>query len=819
VSGGLGRLLVAVEKYMRFLNQLFFVAISVAFVACSENSSDAEDSISSSVDSSSDSSSSANISGSSSSLSVGDSLSSSALFSSSSVHIDTVVTWVGNSSLKINEILPGNVSWKDDLGDDPGWVELYNSSNSPVNLEGYSLVEKTSKPRKWVFGKETVPAKGYRIVFCSKRGIATPLSGTDSDSAHYRTHTNWKLEDDGGSVYLIDSTFGIRDSANYPALATGVSWGLVGGTWKYFSTPTPEADNSASSAYSGMATVPVFGTSGGFYADPVTVTPPTAESGEEVRCTFDGSAPTAETAEMVSSITLDTNTVVRCAAFENDRITNKVITNTYFIGESVSLPVVSIAVDPYDMFDSLNGYYRQGVEYCSEPCYTANYWKDIVLPIHVEYYAKGSSSTSKAFEVDAGLSIVGGWSRYNPKKSVSISMHEEYQTGRFVYPIFATRPDDDMFRAFNLRNNGNRYYFDYIEDALGTSLLEGSGIPYQRSRQVVVFYNGKYYGIHDMREKLNEYFAETNYDADPDAVESVKQVKKEITANGGTVDGYKELLSFVSSANFSDSGSVNYSKIRTMLDVGEFADYMASEIYYHNGDWPDNNVRAYRNGSDSLWKFISFDLDHGFYFRWVVSGFDAENTNMFDWIAKGGPTGCNDDGCFAQIFNKLILNPDFKRLFINRSAVMLSYYFEPSRVTSAIDAMVATIPSSEITRDKARWNRWQEPETDGSSLKSFANARIDQVKPEYRDKFSLGEDVTLSIKSSGSGSVRVEGMILPGSTASSTNYTGTFFSGTQMQLLAVPASSASFSSWNDGNKDNPRLISLTEDAAYTATFK
>jgi hypothetical protein len=45
-----------------------------------------------------------------------------------------------------------------------------------------------------------------------------------------------------------------------------------------------------------------------------------------------------------------------------------------------------------------------------------------------------------------------------------------------------------------LRNNGNRFVSDYIADAAGGAMLEGAGVDYQRSRQVIVFYDGVYWG-------------------------------------------------------------------------------------------------------------------------------------------------------------------------------------------------------------------------------------------------------------------------------------------------------------------------------------
>jgi hypothetical protein len=64
------------------------------------------------------------------------------------------------------------------------------------------------------------------------------------------------------------------------------------------------------------------------------------------------------------------------------------------------------------------------------------------------------------------------------------------------------------------------------------------------------------------------------------------------------------------------------------------------------------------------------------------------------------------------------------------------------------------------------------------------------------------------------GTVLVDGMKLP-----STSYQGKFFTGTQMQLQAVPAAGRVFSGWSDGVNENPRLVDVTSNLNITAQFK
>lgn len=744
--------------------------------------------------------------------------------SSSSEEVRCDAFWQGNSTILINEILPGNIDWLDDQGNDPGWVELYNSSAEPVSLRGLALVKETSRPRKWVFGDDTIPAKGFRIVFASKRDLPTPLAGDDSDSLHFRSHTSWKLKDSGGSLFLVGENCGVLDSISYPALDGGISWGKTPEGWKYFATPTPEKDNAKSDGFEGFVSTPVFESSGGFYRDSVVLVPPSAESGAVVRCTFDGSAPGDSTEEMREVKILKSNTVVRCAAFQSGLITNKVVTNTYFIDETVKMPVVAICVD--SVF-----FRKHYVQTLANSPSTADpnktgLFADVEFPIHVEYFAEGSESSEKAWEADAGISLMGNYSRLERKKSVAIKMGEEYNSGWLSYPLFETRKaTNSRYKAFNLRNNGNRFVSDYIEDAMGGAILEGSGVDYQRSRQVVVFYNGNYWGIHDMRERFNKNFVETNYGYDASSVNLVKHINRTVTASNGTTDDYENLLAFVAQSDLSGENNAAYEQIKAQMDVGNFADYMAAEIYSHNGDWPNNNVRAWKS-PEQTWKFMVYDLDHGYDWTWATNDF-GQSTNMFDWIRNGGSNSgkcfsSTSGECFHTLYVKLIQNPDFRRLFINRSAMMLENYLNAANVEKTVDAMVGTIDADEMTRDIKKFeqsNRYYSNSCgggfskSGSCIKSWAASRDGTVHDEYVEEFGLGEDISVSIVAQGKGSVSLEGKTLPNP------FTGKFFGGNAMELLAVPVSGAKFVSWEDGSTSNPRLVNPVDGVAYVAIFE
>ena len=569
----------------------------------------------------------------------------------------------------------------------------------------------------------------------------------------------------------------------------------------------------------------------GFYSN-LTIEPPTPTKGGQIYCTFDGSFPTQGSQQITQAMQITKNTVVRCSEFTSLRCNNP------------NFNQMSMGGNQTDNNNSK----------CSEPCYKANFWCEDSLPVHVEYFEKGSSTTEKTWEIDAGISLIGNWSRYKPKKSVAIKMdNDEWGDKVLKYSFFKTRPEAKKMKSFNLRNNGNRFWTDYIGDAMMTSLMEGTDVDYQRSLQVVVFYNGEYFGIHDLRERLNRSFVETNYGIDSKSINMINIKGNSAEASGtkgASADEYKNIANQIINGNFAGDNNQSYEQIKQKVNMNSFAQYMLAEFYFHNGDWPENNIRAW-GGNGNPFKFVAFDTDHGFGFSPGISGFDVQSQNMFQW-ALGSATRDNSQqqggqqnpgqqqpgqGQFpgmgggwdiggwgfggakqgpAQMLNKLLDNNDFKRLFINNACILLDNYLTYENVQKKVQEMMAAIPASEQQRDQQRWPRNQGSfrwSPDGSDLIQYAQNRTQTVRQEMEQYFGLQNAVNVSINVSGSGSVTVDGMKLP-----STNYQGKFYSNNELLLTAVPSNGAIFAGWSDGSTENPHKFT-PNGQPITAQFK
>jgi hypothetical protein len=459
---------------------------------------------------------------------------------------------------------------------------------------------------------------------------------------------------------------------------------------------------------------------------------------------------------------------------------------TYIIGERLpSLPVVSIAVDPKDMFDPIAG------------LYTVNFLDDdIELPIQINFF---ENQTRHAWSYSAGIKMHGNWSLGFPKKSVAFVFKGKYGQKTLNYPLFPEYPRLTKFNGFILRNNGNNFGKDYIRDMLMTSLTEGLGIDYQKGRSVIVYYNGEYFGIHNLRECSNKDYFETNYGIDENYIDLVKGNNE--VSNGSNVE-YQDILQWVGSVALNDE---NLKQLESRIDLDNYTNYMQSEIYFINRDWPGNNLKRWRsNLVSSKWRWLLYDTDWGF----VNITF-----KMLDFITEpNGPTYPNPPSS-TLLIRKLLENQNYKNAFINRFSLLLATYYAPARVEARINALMKPI-ESEIPLDQQRWNlNASAMNIELTRIRDFGKNRPTQMQEEIEDFFGLSNpvDFTLSIK--GNGKILVHNLpVLNG------NATFKAYPSVPIIIKAVPNSGARFKGWSDGNMQAERTVTVSQVWRLEAEF-
>ncbi len=127
-------------------------------------------------------------------------------------------------SVVINEIMADNDStYEDPQGDYDDWLELFNRTDSSVDLTGMYLSDKEDNPTKWQFPDGTmIDANGYLVVWLDE--------DHDDEEATEGLHANFKLSKSGEIALLVDTDAQgntILDSVTFEEQETDVAYGRL----------------------------------------------------------------------------------------------------------------------------------------------------------------------------------------------------------------------------------------------------------------------------------------------------------------------------------------------------------------------------------------------------------------------------------------------------------------------------------------------------------------------------------------------------------------------------------------------------------------
>lgn len=622
---------------------------------------------------------------------------------------------LGSGLIKLSEAMTVNTSTiADEDGQYSNWIEITNGRDSPVNIKDYGLSDDENSPSKWKFPDITLKPDQYMVIFASGKDRYNPGKGT--------VHTNFKLNSSGELIVLSDSSGKIIDELNCGKLYAGISCGRLpdGKTERViFKTPTPSSPNNVPT-YGGVTSEPEFSNKGGFYIEPIHITLK-GEASTIIRYTMDGSEPTAQSQVYSSPILIDKTTVVRARSFGNGLLPSLVSTNTFFINKKHTLTVISLSTNPKNLWDPDNGICSMGKNASDIfPYQGANFWMDIEKPVHFELFEPDGK---KGLSFNGGIKIFGAYSRAMDQKSFSIYARDSYGCDEINYPFFSEKPITS-FKSIILRTSGQDATMTKIRDAMMHRLIKDTEVDRQAYRPAVLYLNGEYWGVYNIREKISRFYLASNHGVDPDNVDILE-------ANGrvkaGSSDDYKALVSFVSSNDM--SLPKNYDYVKEKIDIQNFMDYQIAEIYFANTD--TGNIKFWRDRSPGgKWKWILFDTDWGFF---------NVNHNTLWYVTNSKGTGIGQMFSTAIMYN-LLKNDSFKNDFINRLAYHLNNTFKTERVISVIDEMAKTI-EPEMPGQLSRWggsiNGWNNYV---QSLRNFAMKRPSILLSFIKEQFNLSSE-------------------------------------------------------------------------------
>ena len=576
----------------------------------------------------------------------------------------STLTTAHADDLIINEVMASNAGVvMSPATNFDSWIELYNPNTSAISLAGMYLSDDAGNLTRWKMPNDigTVPAKGFKVIWLGSDDIKS-------------NQAPFKLDCDGGTIYLSNNSGQLITSVTYPQAYSRTAWARTAdgqGTWNWTANATPGATNSTAVFASQRLDAPVVSVGSQLINSSLTFHVDIPE-GTTLMYTTDCSTPTSTTPTSTCMKSTTGNFTVSKTAnyvfrlFKEGYLPSVPVTRSFIkTSNNYTIPVISIVGDERYFTDNTWGIDVKGTNGITgngsdEPVNWNQPWD---RPVNFSYI---SPTEGMLFNQDVNIAVSGGWTRSADPRSMKLKSNKVFDgQNRFDYSFFPQKP---FIRSKTLlvRNGGNDVYSGsrFMDPALST-IIQRSGIDLdlQSFVQVAEYINGRFKGILNLREPNNDKFVYANFGYDDEEIDMFENS----TFTNGTDEVYNHLVQL--SENINQAGV--YEEVKTLLDIDEFTNYMAAELFLGNDDWPDNNVKGYRSQQDGRFRFVIYDLDYSFN-PW---GRSMSSLGNYSYIKM------------VKLFLNLLKNKDYRKKFIDTFCIMAGSVFEKSRATAIVNEL------------------------------------------------------------------------------------------------------------------------------------
>lgn len=749
----------------------------------------------------------------------------------------SILYWIYSSEtvpqVVINEVCSSNFSLiQDDNGSYSDYIELYNTSSQVVWLDGFFLSDNENQLEKYPLSAIEIPPEGFHVVW---------LDGSDDILAG---RTGFKISSQGEQLYLSNADTGeIIDCVTVPKLSYNTSYGRVadgGEEWKIMTATAGSSNGEAEKLPFVALSDPVFSAESGFYEESFELAI-TAKEDAVIYYTLDGSDPTSEsiryqepikiedassrenvlaartdlspTRNYVPSFQVDKATVVRAISInEQEETVSEIVSKVYFVGydqkkEYEDFPIISIVTDPDNLFDPVYGIYGNGValeHYKENGGMQDGELQDVFMDEegekHFLYMASNAYNDGKEWERDAsityfddrhnycftqnvGIQIAGQSTRATPKKSFSIYGREIYDR-RVVLP-YEFFPET-FYSSIKLRNGGNNNSRLIIQDAFLESLVEGRNVSIQRSSPCVVFLDGEFWGIYNIRERYKEEYLRNHYGVNESNVWLIDAGNVRV-GDDAAWEAYRNMVDTITECDLSYDDV--YAMVCEWIDVQSLIDYCCINLYIDNRDvsfiqntalWRTMEPEEAAYG-DCRWRWMLFDLDDT-----LSNDFEAPEIAMKD-----------NDLLNEPMIQSLLDNEQFRKQFCLTFMDLANTNYSYDTVHKKL-AEWKLIYQDQLVKSRRRF-------FDGEYTKEESDADIAEMDDFFRQRFSYAakglaeafgltgslETVTVSINLPEGGSVMVNTALLN----EEKEWSGQYFTDYPISLTAIARDGYRFAGW------------------------
>ena len=378
------------------------------------------------------------------------------------------------------------------------------------------------------------------------------------------------------------------------------------------------------------------------------------------------------------------------------------VIDSLFINDSINvmkykLPVISISTDQENLYSNKNGIFIAGDNFKTSEIHSGNYFKrgmDFEREVYFQYFTKYGELE---FELNLGMRIHGGITRRNPQKSLKFYARSKYGKEEVKLP-FLSKVGVNRFILESMQESGGGQAL--IEDVVAQEIVKEIGLEQQNFQAVIVFINGEYWGLHTIRDKLDENYLAYKFNLHKDSFDIIdgdNRTGYEII-HGNNLE-YIDLLSFIKENDM--NLDVHYNFINSKIDIDNFINYYSVEIFFANYDWPIHNIKIWKKKTKGLWRFLLYDLDGGF------KGYNGDHTlDMFSRLSNEEDCGtCGNSPDATLLFRSLMKNDKFNQKFIARYNEIIKIYMNTDRTLAIVDSITEIYH----TNMQDHINRWRYP--------------------------------------------------------------------------------------------------------------
>lgn len=739
------------------------------------------------------------------------------------------------AQFKINEYSCANVSGQvDAFGGTPDWFEIYNTTTSARPLTGYYVSNDINQKGKWQFPiGTTVPAQGFILVYAS--GLDTAFGG--------EYHTNFDLLQSKGEKIILSNNQGtVIDSVTVRRHQHNHAWARIpngSGTWKIFArnpvsnapTWTPGTTNVVTGlrSFIGYLPTPIFDLPGGFYNGPTQVS-----LSEVSNATFDlidpqiyytgSNAWTGANPSVTNTlkrqfydpaggtpIFIDSTTVIRAYLDTNNTglgfnyLPSFMETHTYFINSSNVFPSTGLPINTDFTLPTVSITYDTVTvgSYPGAAPINPNFYM-----ISMEYFdANGNfkfqtvGSTPPPFGDDALPNSLGGINYYaDDEFGYSYTNKQQFYTNSNLKTSTRTEQVNINFRAaaddkFPTELNATTFP-THMRDAMAQTYAMKNNFDLDGSRYqpCIMYLNGKYWGIYEIREAFDEEYVKHYYGVTAEQVQ--------VLQNDGILQGFPapqaaydwgNLVEFITTQDMANDSLLAMAD--SMLSFSSLIDLIIYNGYTANGEFP-NKAQWWRapdtTSSAIKWRYHMFDMDDIFGLGVNNSGLTStdpdastcQHQNLFNTVT-------DSSRAHLAIFNSLMASDTFKSAYINRYSYLLNTSLKCNAIISHI-TNVRNILYPEMAQHTAKWGA-----TDTiwnvcvDTMKYWINQHCANIVDDIKNCYNVTGPLRFctEIEPQGTGSIVLNNVSYP------EDHSDQYFANVYFNAIAVPNENYYFDHW------------------------